>query len=108
VHGHCHHKAIIGMGAEMALLKRLGVAARAVESGCCGMAGSIGFRPETYPLSVKAAEMDLLPAIRTAGADELIVASGFSCREQIDQLSGRKSIHVAEVAAQALGLESDR
>lgn len=108
VHGHCHHKAIIGMGGEMALLERLGVEAKAIESGCCGMAGSIGFRPETYALSVKAAELDLLPALRKAKAAEVIVASGFSCREQIDQLSPRKSTHVAEVAAQALGLTLER
>lgn len=105
VHGHCHHKAIIGMGAEMELLRQLGVEAKAIDSGCCGMAGSVGFRPETYALSVKAAELDLLPAVRDAGADEMIITSGFSCREQVDQLSPRKGIHVAEAAARALGLE---
>jgi len=104
VHGHCHHKALLGMGGEMALLKRLGVDATPIESGCCGMAGSFGFRPETYALSVKAAELDLLPAVRKAAADELIVASGYSCREQIDQLSPRKAIHAAQAAAMALGL----
>jgi Fe-S oxidoreductase len=107
VHGHCHHKAVIGMAGEMDLLGRLGVDAKLVESGCCGMAGSIGFRPETYALSVKAAEMDLLPAVRAASDDEAIVASGYSCREQIDQLSPRRALHVAEVAARALGLAAD-
>lgn len=105
VHGHCHHKAVLGMGGEMELLARLGVAARPIESGCCGMAGSVGFRPETYELSVKAAELDLLPAIRASQPEELIVASGFSCREQVDQLSSRTAVHVAEVAARALGLQ---
>jgi Fe-S oxidoreductase len=105
VHGHCHHKAVIGMAGEMDLLQRLGVQARPVDSGCCGMAGSIGFRPESYELSVKAAELDLLPAIRRAQAQELIVASGFSCREQVDQLSPRKAVHVADAAAMALGLQ---
>ena len=104
VHGHCHHKAIIGMNAELALLKRLGVQAKMIDSGCCGMAGAFGFRPDTYALSVKAAELDLLPAVRAASADEMIVASGYSCREQIDQLSSRKAVHVAEAAARALGL----
>ncbi|MCC6532102.1 MAG: FAD-binding oxidoreductase [Burkholderiales bacterium] len=103
VHGHCHHKALIGMAGEMALLRRAGIDARPIDSSCCGMAGSFGFRPETYALSVQAAELKLLPAVRTAGADEIIIASGYSCREQIDQLSARKAVHVAEAVAQALG-----
>ena len=106
VHGHCHHKAVIGMGAETAVLERLGVQAKLIESGCCGMAGSFGFRPETYELSVQAAELNLLPAVRAAAAEELIVASGYSCREQIDQLSRHKAVHVAEAAALALGLSA--
>ena len=105
VHGHCHHKAVIGMNAELALLRRLGVQANMIDSGCCGMAGAFGFRPETYALSVKAAELELLPAVRAASADEMIVASGYSCREQIDQLSSRKALHVAQAAAKALGLQ---
>ena len=106
VHGHCHHKALIGMGGEMALLKRVGIDAKAIDSGCCGMAGSFGFRPETYDLSVKAAELKLLPAVRAAADDEVIIASGYSCREQIDQLSPRKAVHVAEAVARALRLPS--
>jgi Fe-S oxidoreductase len=105
VHGHCHHKAVIGMNAELALLQRLGVQTKLIDSGCCGMAGAFGFRPETYALSVKAAELELLPAVRAASADEMIVASGYSCREQIDQLSNRKAVHVAQAAAKALGLQ---
>ena len=105
VHGHCHHKAIIGMNAELALLDQVGIEAKMIDSGCCGMAGAFGFRPETYALSVKAAELDLLPAVRAAAADQLIVASGYSCREQIDQLSSRKAVHVAEATAIALGLQ---
>jgi Fe-S oxidoreductase len=69
------------------------------------MAGAFGFRPETYALSVKAAELELLPAVRAASADEMIVASGYSCREQIDQLSSRRAVHVAQAAAKALGLQ---
>jgi len=106
IHGHCHHKALLGMGGEMALLARVGIDAKPIDSGCCGMAGAFGFRPETYELSVKAAEMKLLPAVRAADDDELIIASGYSCREQIDQLSPRKAIHVAEAVARALGLSS--
>jgi Fe-S oxidoreductase len=104
VHGHCHHKALLGMKAEMALLRRAGIEARAIESGCCGMAGAFGFRPETYPLSVQLAENGLLPAVRAVAPDEIIVASGYSCREQIEQLSGRKTMHAAEAVASALGL----
>ena len=105
VHGHCHHKAVIGMNAELALLDHVGVKAKLIDSGCCGMAGSFGFRPDTYALSVKAAELELLPAVRAASAQEMIVASGYSCREQISQLSSRKALHVAEAAAIALGLQ---
>lgn len=105
VHGHCHHKALLGMDGEMALLHRVGVSARAIDSGCCGMAGAFGFRPESYALSVKAAELALMPAVRAAGSDQMIVASGYSCREQIEQLSPRAAIHAAEAVARALGLE---
>lgn len=91
-------------GGRTALLKRVGIDAKAIDSGCCGMAGSFGFRPETYDLSVKAAELKLLPAVRAAGDDEVIIASGYSCREQIDQLSPRKAVHVAEAVARALQL----
>jgi FAD/FMN-containing dehydrogenase/Fe-S oxidoreductase len=104
VHGHCHHKALLGMKGEMTLLRRVGIAAQAIDSGCCGMAGAFGFRPESYELSVKAAELALLPAVRAAPVDELIVASGYSCREQIEQLSPRKAIHAAEAVARALQL----
>jgi FAD/FMN-containing dehydrogenase/Fe-S oxidoreductase len=102
VHGHCHHKAVIGFTGEIALMKRVGIDARAIDSGCCGMAGSFGFRPDTYALSVKAAEMSLLPAVRAAAGDELVVASGYSCREQIDQLSPRRAVHVAEAVRSRL------
>jgi FAD/FMN-containing dehydrogenase/Fe-S oxidoreductase len=105
VHGHCHHKALLGLGGEIALLAKLGIDAKVIEGGCCGMAGSIGFRPDTYALSVKAAGLHLLPALGASSPDQLIVASGFSCREQIDQLSERKAIHAAEAAAIALGLD---
>jgi Fe-S oxidoreductase len=104
VHGHCHHKALLGMKGEMALLRRVGITAQAIDSSCCGMAGAFGFRPESYELSVKAAELALLPAVRAAPVDELIVASGYSCREQIEQLSPRRAIHVAEAVARALEL----
>lgn len=105
VHGHCHQKALSGMDADMAILTHLGLECRIVESGCCGMAGAFGFTTEKYPLSVKLAERALLPAIRHAQAETLIIADGFSCREQIAQLSGRVALHLAEVLQMALRKE---
>jgi FAD/FMN-containing dehydrogenase/Fe-S oxidoreductase len=102
VHGHCHHKAVFGMGGHLALLERMGVACEQPEAGCCGMSGSFGFHPERYPLSMKLAERALLPAVRRAEPDTYIVADGFSCREQIAQSSSRRALHVAEVARLAL------
>jgi Fe-S oxidoreductase len=102
VHGHCHQKSVFGMASEMALLKRLGIRARTAETGCCGMAGAFGFNPQHYKVSVKAGEAALLPAVRAADEHTMIVASGYSCREQIAQLTDRDALHVAEVVALAL------
>jgi FAD/FMN-containing dehydrogenase/Fe-S oxidoreductase len=102
VHGHCHQKALLGMNTDMELLKKLGLEAVQIKAGCCGMSGTFGFNPQHYALSVKAAEMDLLPAVRDAAHDTIIVANGYSCREQIAQCSERQALHIAEVAALAL------
>jgi Fe-S oxidoreductase len=102
VHGHCHQKALFGMDSDMRLLKKLGVDAALLDAGCCGMAGAFGFNPQHYELSLKAGEMTLLPAVRRAAADTMIVASGYSCREQIAQSTDRQALHIAEVAALAL------
>lgn len=107
VHGHCHQKSVFGMAAEMALLKRLGIRARTVESGCCGMAGAFGFNPKYYAVSVKAGEAALLPAVRAADEHTMIIASGYSCREQIAQLTDRNALHVSEVVALALNRARD-
>ena len=107
VHGHCHQKSVFGMAGEMALLKRLGIRARTVESGCCGMAGAFGFNPKHYEVSVKAGEAALLPAVRAADEHTMIIASGYSCREQIAQLTDRNALHVAEVVALALNRARD-
>ncbi len=69
---------------------------------CCGMAGSFGFRPETYEASVRIANLQLLPKVKQAGAESIIVANGFSCREQIEGLGGRETLHLAEVLARAI------
>jgi Fe-S oxidoreductase len=98
VHGHCHHKAIMGMHAEEMVLKRLGLDYTLLDSGCCGMAGAFGFEPgDHYEVSIQAGERVLLPAVRTADRGTLIVADGFSCREQIAQTTRRRAMHLAEV-----------
>ncbi len=103
VHGHCHHKAIMGMNDEAVLLRRLGLDFQVPDSGCCGMAGAFGFeRGEHYDVSIKVGERVLLPAVRNASEDTLIVADGFSCREQIAQTTGRHALHLAEVVWMAL------
>jgi Fe-S oxidoreductase len=103
VQGHCHHKAIMKMDAEEAVLKRVGVDAKVLDSGCCGMAGAFGFEPgEHYAVSVKAGERLLLPAVREAPRETLVIADGFSCREQIAQSTGRRGLHLAEVLQMAL------
>lgn len=102
VHGHCHQKAVFGMTSEMALLKRLGISTQVPEAGCCGMAGAFGFNARHYAVSVQAGEAALLPAVRAASQQVMIVASGYSCREQIAQLTDRDALHIAEVVALAL------
>ena len=102
VHGHCHHKAIMKMTAEEAVLRRMGVDFTAPAPGCCGMAGAFGFEKEKYEISRAIGELELLPAVRHAPTDWLIVADGFSCREQIAQETDRHALHLAEVLQMAL------
>ncbi|MBA2475366.1 MAG: FAD-binding protein [Actinobacteria bacterium] len=98
VHGHCHHKAIMTMDAEENLLEQTGLDFELLDAGCCGMAGAFGFeRGEHYDVSIKAGEQVLLPAVRAAADDTLVIANGFSCREQIVQTTGRRALHLAEV-----------
>ncbi|MFZ1918022.1 MAG: FAD-linked oxidase C-terminal domain-containing protein [Terriglobales bacterium] len=102
VHRHCHHKAIMKMTAEEAVLGRMGVDFTAPAPGCCGMAGAFGFEKEKYEISRAIGELELLPAVRQAPTDWLIVADGFSCREQIAQETDRHALHLAEVLQMAL------
>ena len=102
LHGHCHHKSIMKMTAEESLLKRLGVDFTAPAPGCCGMAGSFGFHDEHFVISQAIGELELLPAVRQAPDDWLIIADGFSCREQIAQNTPRRALHLAEVLQMAL------
>ncbi|HEU5226837.1 MAG TPA: FAD-binding and (Fe-S)-binding domain-containing protein [Ktedonobacteraceae bacterium] len=107
VHGHCHHKAIMGMSAEEAVLEKLGLHFKVLDSGCCGMAGAFGFEKQHYDVSIKAGERVLLPAVRQASGETLIIANGFSCREQIAQTTDRRALHLAEVLQMALHKQQD-
>jgi len=101
--GHCHQKALFTMADEEEILRQMGVALDSLDSGCCGMAGSFGFeRGDHYDVSIKCGERVLLPRIREAPSDTLIVADGFSCREQIRQGAGREALHLAEVLRMAM------
>jgi FAD/FMN-containing dehydrogenase/Fe-S oxidoreductase len=102
LHGHCHHKSIMKMTAEESLLRRLGVDFQSPAPGCCGMAGSFGFELDKYKVSQAIGELELLPAVRCAPPDWLIIADGFSCREQIAQSTSRHALHLAEVLQIAL------
>lgn len=103
VHGHCHHKSVLGMAPDMQLLDDMGLDYDALDSGCCGMAESFGFEAgERYEVSQKCGERVLLPAVREAVDDTLILADGFSCREQIAQGTERQALHLAEVLQLAL------
>jgi FAD/FMN-containing dehydrogenase/Fe-S oxidoreductase len=108
VHGHCHQKAVIGTGADVQLLDRTGLDYELLDSGCCGMAGSFGFERDHYAVSMAVGERVLLPAVRAAPADTLIVADGFSCREQIAQGTGRRALHLAELLRMAMQDEPER
>lgn len=96
-HAHCHQKAIFGTEADHAVIQSLADDLDAPDTGCCGMAGSFGFEADHYDISMKVGERVLLPAVRAAEAGTVIVADGFSCREQIAQGTGRQAIHSAEL-----------
>jgi Fe-S oxidoreductase len=102
VHGHCHHKSILKFDSEQELLKRMGLDFQVLDSGCCGMAGSFGFEAGKYDVSVKVGERVLLPAVRKADPETLIITDGFSCFDQIEGLAGRKALHIAEVLLMAI------
>ena len=103
VHGHCHQKSF-GAFAPVEKILRLvpGLKVEKIESSCCGMAGAFGYGAETYDVSIEMAEASLLPAVRKAADDALIVADGTSCRHQIKDGSGRGALHVARVLAISL------
>jgi Fe-S oxidoreductase len=103
LHGHCHQKAFAAMGAvERALALVPGLEVETVASSCCGMAGAFGYQAETYDISQAMGELSLLPIMRAASADAIIVADGTSCRHQIADGTGRRARHVAVVLREAL------
>jgi Fe-S oxidoreductase len=104
VHGHCHHKAVFGgPKTEVALLRKAGAQVETIEATCCGMAGPFGFEADKIEVSKAIANLGLMPAVNAAGPMTLIVADGFSCREQIEQLSDRKGMHFAEILDRGCG-----
>jgi Fe-S oxidoreductase len=99
LHGHCHQKALAGLDSEIAILKRIpSLDLRVPDSGCCGMAGAFGYDAEHFEISRAIGERVLLPAVRAADPNTLIISDGYSCRSQIAQFCpGRKALHLAEV-----------
>ncbi len=105
VQPHCHHHAVMGFAPDRALLETAGAEIQQL-SGCCGLAGNFGMERGHYEVSVAVAERGLLPALRDAPDDAILLADGFSCRTQADQLAGREGVHLAQVLAGAI--EADR
>ena len=103
LHGHCHQKAFDTMPAVEQVLRLVpGLEVRTVTSSCCGMAGAFGYEAEHYDISLQMGELSLLPAVRQAAVETLIVADGTSCRQQIAQGARREALHVARVLQAAL------
>jgi FAD/FMN-containing dehydrogenase/Fe-S oxidoreductase len=102
VHGHCHHKALWSMSPEQKLLEEAGLQTEVLDSGCCGLAGSFGYEHEHHDISMSIGERVLLPEVRKAGPETVIVADGFSCRQQIAHGTSRHAMHTAEVLHMAL------
>jgi Fe-S oxidoreductase len=102
VHGHCHDKAVMKMKCEADLFKKIGLEFEILDSGCCGMAGSFGFESEHFEISEKVGERILLPRVRETPQENFVIAEGFSCREQIEQLANRRALHTAEVLLKVL------
>jgi FAD/FMN-containing dehydrogenase/Fe-S oxidoreductase len=101
VHRHCHQQAIMGFDADQKLMDRIGLDFEVLDSGCCGMAGSFGFERAHHDISVRIGERRLLPAVREAPKDALVIADGFSCKTQVEQLTDRRPLHLAQVMRMA-------
>jgi FAD/FMN-containing dehydrogenase/Fe-S oxidoreductase len=103
VQGHCHHKAVMRMKDEKSLMKKMQLDHHVLESGCCGMAGAFGYEKNKYQVSIACGERSLLPEVRKAPVSTIIMADGFSCKEQIAQETNRHALHLAEVLRLGLG-----
>ncbi|WP_040689929.1 (Fe-S)-binding protein, partial [Nocardiopsis lucentensis] len=99
---HCHQHAVMGFDAERDLIARAGIDGEVLDSGCCGLAGDFGFTEGHYEVSTAIGERELLPRVRAADADTLVMADGYSCRTQIGQGTGRRALHLAEVLARGI------
>jgi Fe-S oxidoreductase len=102
VHQHCHHKAVLDVASERAVFERTGLDFTVLDDGCCGMAGAFGFEEGHYDVSIAVGERGLLPAVRNASKETILVADGFSCREQIAQTTDRLALHPAQVLKMAI------
>ena len=102
VHGHCHQKSVLRFEAATSLLAKAGLDCEVLDSGCCGLAGSFGYEERHYEISRAIGERVLLPAVRKADEGTLVVTDGFSCRQQIEDFTGRRALHVAEVLDMAI------
>jgi Fe-S oxidoreductase len=102
VHEHCHKKSVLDPTSESHVFEQMQLEHEILESGCCGMAGAFGFEESHYDMSIKCGERVLLPKVREANPETLVVADGFSCREQIMQTTNRQALHPAEVMKMAL------
>jgi Fe-S oxidoreductase len=102
VQAHCHHKAIMRLYDDEAVMRKMGLDYDILNAGCCGMAGSFGFEQDKYDVSRKCGERSLFPTVRTTSLSTLVMADGFSCREQIRQDTSRHALHLAEVMHLAL------
>jgi Fe-S oxidoreductase len=102
VHGHCHHKSTLKFDDEESVLKKTGLDYQILDSGCCGMAGAFGYEADHYEVGLKCGERVLLPQVRSAPGDALIISDGFSCREQILQETDRRALHLSQVLQMGL------
>lgn len=103
VHGHCHHKTVLKRDIDDELMECMGLDYEVLDSGCCGMAGAFGYEAgEKSEVSIGAGERVLLPAVRQAEHETLILADGFSCQSQITQCTDREPLHLAQVVQMAL------